>query len=134
MPAALAAVAGSFGAAALLLVFLWGATGWACDVGAALHVALPFDSGHAHNSEQHAGLEGSLAQGAIDLHIAAACINFKLVRFAVRGFLDALWSRSTATATLAQIRRSNEAPALHSDMAFSCRHCQIVHCQHHGKP
>ena len=63
MPAAMPAVLGSLGAAVLLLVFLWGATGWACDVDAALHVALPFDSGHAHNSEQHAGLEGSLAQG-----------------------------------------------------------------------
>ena len=65
MSAALAAAVGSLGAAAFLLVFLWGASTWACDVGAALHVALPFDSGHAHNSEQHAGLEGSLAQGVI---------------------------------------------------------------------
>jgi hypothetical protein len=91
MPAALAAVVGSFGAAALLLVFLWGATGWACDVGAALHVALPFDSGHAHNSEQHAGLEGSLAQGAI-VHtlqlLVSTCVSWSVLRFEV--FLNAL--------------------------------------------
>lgn len=74
MPAA-AALACTLAAAALLLVFLWGAAGWACDVGAALHIQLPFESGHAHNSEQHAGLKGSLDQGECS---ASACRHMQL--------------------------------------------------------
>lgn len=106
MPATVAAVAGSFGAAALLLVFLWGAAGWACDVGAALHVALPFDSGHAHNSEQHAGLEGSLAQGTIVLHVQSCMPALGSWQgFRSRSFL--MHSERTAAPTAAQICSSD---------------------------